>query len=127
MAYERSLAPERLAALDRNTHLGEMIGAWAGRQTEEELAQGFNRMLVDKVWEIWDKGRKEGRADEFVDLSDPDLDDPVQAEAWKLMPQEMRDYIRQKFGDNGFMVRRDMIQHKLDTMPLGVGLLLFGA
>lgn len=31
VAYERSLAPARLAALGRNTHLGEMIGAWAGR------------------------------------------------------------------------------------------------
>ncbi len=103
------MAPERLAALDRNTHLGEMIGAWAGRQAEEELAQGFNRMLVDQVWEIWDGGKKDGRASEFVNLADENLKDPIQAEAWKLVPAEMRDYISEKFGDSGFMIRRDMI------------------
>jgi hypothetical protein len=31
-AYERSLAPEMLDALGRNTHLGAMIGAWVGWQ-----------------------------------------------------------------------------------------------
>lgn len=77
VAYERSLAPERLGALKPNTHLGKMIGAWTGRQAEDELAQGFNRQLVDRVWEVWDKGRKEGRESEFVDLSDENLDESV--------------------------------------------------
>jgi hypothetical protein len=84
-----------------------MIGAWAGRQAEEELAQGFNRLLVDRVWDVWEKGKKDGRSSEFVDLSDPKLDDLVKKEAWALFPAETRDYIRQKFGNTGFMVRRD--------------------
>lgn len=77
VAYERHMLPERLSALDRNTHMGEMLGAWAGRQAEEELAQGFNRMLVDRVKAIWDTQKSQGREDEFVDLSDPELTDPV--------------------------------------------------
>jgi len=105
------MAPEQLAKLGRNTHLGEMIGAWAGRQAEEELAQGFNRMLVDRLRDAWEKGRGDGRANEFVDLSDPDLKDPIQREAWKLVPPEMRDYIRQKFGEDGFMIRKDMVNN----------------
>ena len=88
-----------------------MIGAWAGRQAEEELAQGFNRMLVDRLWDSWQKGKSAGRSSEFVDLSDPDLKDPIQVEAWKLMPVEMRDYVRQKFGEDGFKVRRDMVNN----------------
>ncbi len=66
-------------------------------------------MLVDQVWEIWDGGKKDGRASEFVNLADENLKDPIQAEAWKLVPAEMRDYISEKFGDSGFMIRRDMI------------------
>lgn len=81
VAYERSLAPERLDALNRNKHIGEMIGAWAGRRAEEELTRDFNRMLVDQLWKIWDKSKEEGRASELVDHSDQDFDDPVQAEA----------------------------------------------
>jgi hypothetical protein len=63
-----------------------MIGAWAGRQAEEELAQGFNRLLVDRVWDVWEQGKKDGRSSEFVNLSDPKLDDPVMKEAWALFP-----------------------------------------
>lgn len=111
MGYERSLAPEKAAALGRNTHLDEMIGAWAGRQAEEELAYAANGQLVDRVWDVWEEGRKDGRKSEFVNLADPDLGDPVLRENWKMVPPAMRDQIRQKFGDDGFMVRRDMVKH----------------
>lgn len=37
-AYERSMSPQALQSLQRNTHLGEMLGAWSGRQVEEKLA-----------------------------------------------------------------------------------------
>lgn len=104
--YERSMAPERLDALDRNTHLGEMIGAWAGRQAEEELAEGFNRGLVNQVKKVWDEGRRARRQSEFVDLSDPDLKDPVLRDAWRVIPAETKDQIKAVFGDDGFMVRK---------------------
>lgn len=57
--YERSLAPEMLAVLDRNAQLDEMVGAWAGRQAEEATAQGINRSLVDRLFEHWKQGRRE--------------------------------------------------------------------
>jgi hypothetical protein len=90
-----------------------MIGAWAGRQEEEKRAQGFNRLLVDRLWDAWQEGKPKGRQGEFVNLAYPDLDDPIQREAWKLVPAEMRDYIREKFGDAGFMVRRDMVNNSV--------------
>lgn len=121
VAYERSMAPERLAALDPNSHLGEMIGAWAGRQAEEELAQHFNEKLVDEVWKAWDKGRQDGRADEFIDLSSQDLTDPVHLDAWKMVPAEMRAYIRHKFGEDGFRVRKDMVNNTVGYREASVG------
>ena len=120
VAYERSMAPERLEALDRNTHLGEMIGAWAGRQAEEKLAQGFNRMLVDRVWEVWERDRKNGRAAEFVNLAGEDLS-RQEAEAWELIPAETRAYISEKFGEGGFMVRKDMLDNTVGYRGVSIG------
>lgn len=109
--YERSLAPEMLKVLDRNAQLDEMVGAWAGRQAEEATAQGINRSLVDRLHEHWKQGRGEGREAEYVDLADPELEDPVMREAWALLPVEAKDYIRQTFGEDGFRVRRDLVNN----------------
>ncbi|WP_425053090.1 hypothetical protein [Psychromarinibacter sp. S121] len=109
VAYERSIDPAKAMMLRRNEHLGEMLGAWAGRQTEERLAQSYNNMLIDRLKEAWDKGEREGREGEFVDLSDETLKDEVFKDAWAIIPRETKDYIRQIFGDDGFMVRRDMV------------------
>lgn len=46
IAYERHMSPLALASLNRSTHIGEMLGAWRGRQAEEELGQHYNRMLT---------------------------------------------------------------------------------
>lgn len=94
-----------------NTNLGEMIGAWAGRQAEEELAQGYNQMLVDRLKAAWDEGKRTSRASEFVNLADKDLKDVVYKDAWKVVPVEMRKQIEGVFGEGQFYVRRDMINN----------------
>jgi hypothetical protein len=109
-AYERHMAPKALAALQRNTHMGEMLGAWAGRQAEEELGREYNHKLVDNLKAIWDRDKAK-RADEFVDLSDDKLTDPIYLDSWKMVPGDLRAYIEEVFGDEGFMIRRDMINN----------------
>ncbi len=113
VGYERHMAPERLAQLDQNTHLGEMIGAWAGRQSEEELADGFNELLVDNLRAVWDKGRKEGRQDEFVNIASSQVDDPIFRDAWNVVPAQTKDYIEDVFGEGRFMIRKDMINNAI--------------
>lgn len=110
-AYERHMAPHALAALERNTHMGEMLGAWAGRQAEEELGGQYNRMLVDNLKKIWDRDKAK-RSDEFVDLSDADAHkDRVYADSWEMVPNDLRDYIKEVFGEDGFPIRKDMINN----------------
>ncbi|WP_295075813.1 hypothetical protein [Tabrizicola sp.] len=108
VAYERHMAPKALAALERNSHMGEMLGAWAGRQAEEELAQQYNRMLVDNLKTIWDRDKAK-RGNEFVDISDSK--DKIHTDSWDMVPNDLRAIIKEVFGDDGFPIRKDMINN----------------
>jgi hypothetical protein len=70
VGYERSLSPEMIQKLKKNDHLGEMVGAWAGRHVEEAMAEEFNRRHVKALHDIWQRDKAK-RGDEFIDLSDP--------------------------------------------------------
>jgi hypothetical protein len=111
VAYERSLDPVMLERLRRNTNIGEMLGAWAGRQTEEELGQQFNRTLVDRTHKIYREAT--GRRGEFVNLADSKLTDPILKDAWDMVPKETKEYIESKFGRGEFWVRKDMVNATL--------------
>ncbi|MDT9702586.1 hypothetical protein, partial [Streptomyces sp. P17] len=64
VAYERSLDEGKLAMLKHNTHLGMMMGAWAGRIVEEQLAGEFNTQLIEKLYADWSSAKDR---DAFVD------------------------------------------------------------
>lgn len=121
VAYERHMAPEFTEALQRSTHVGQMIGAWSGRHIEESLAESFNEILIDRIHDAWEKGKADDREDEFVDLSDKDLEDEVYKDAWQIIPQQTKDYISETFGDSGFMVRKDMINNAVGYRDISVG------
>jgi hypothetical protein len=109
IGYERSLSPEMRNVLQRNTHLGEMLGAWAGRQEEESLAQIWNEALVEKLRESWEAAKKTGRTAEYVDIRSPGKHDSSFAGIWEMVPLELREYMHEAFEDApGIMVRRDM-------------------
>jgi hypothetical protein len=108
VAYERHIAPHALAALNRNTHMGEMLGAWAGRQAEEELGQEFNKTLIDNLKKVWDRD-KGTKGAEFVDLSQST--DKVHTDSWEMVPNDLRAYIKDVFGTDGFPIRKDMLNN----------------
>lgn len=92
--------------------MGEMLGAWSGRQAEEELAQHYNRMLVENLKTIWDRDRdrdKAKRSGGFVDISDSK--DKIHTDSWDMVPNDLRAIIKEVFGDDGFMIRKDMINN----------------
>lgn len=121
VAFERSVDPRQLDRLNEKQHLAEVLGIWQGRQIEELKSAAFNRELVDELGAVWDDGRKMGRTSEFIDLLDPKLKDPVMADAVALLTPETKDYIKQIFGDDGFMVRRDMINDAVGYRAASVG------
>lgn len=120
VAYERSLNPEHLEKLKKNKHLGEMAGAWSGRIAEEQLAEVFNRQLIDRLKDVWDD-QKGTRKDEFINLADPALENQLWKDAWNLVPPETKEYISEIFGEDRFMVRKDMIDNTVGYRSLTVG------
>ena len=54
-AYERSMDPAQLNGLQRDTHLGRMLGAWTGRIAEESMAEEFNRDLLKAIKKTYDE------------------------------------------------------------------------
>ncbi|MRX52052.1 hypothetical protein GI374_16870 [Paracoccus sp. S-4012] len=60
VAYERPMDPAQLAKLPKDTHLGRMLGVWAGRIVEENISDEINTTLVQTLKQIWDGERKKG-------------------------------------------------------------------
>ena len=108
VAYERSIDPMQEVRLNQNTHLGEMIGAWRGRQVEEAMASHFNDLLIERLYDMWKDEQAQGRENEYVDLFAKN-NDPVLQDAVSLFTPETLNKIHQKFGGSTFMVRKDLV------------------
>ncbi len=122
VAYERSIDTKQEIRLDKNTHLGEMIGAWRGRQAEEAMAGAFNQVLIQRLKKMYDIDVKAGRGDRYVDLYDTkNLDDPVLEDAVSLFTRETRQYIKSTFGGSSFMVRKDMLNDVVGYRQASIG------
>lgn len=109
VAYERSVDPNQVERLGRNTNLAQVLGIWRGRLVEEAKAGFFNEKLIDELGRIWDTAGD--RKDEFVNLLDPKLhkEDPIIKDAVSLFTPDTKAYIKETFGTDGFMVRKDML------------------
>lgn len=110
IAFERSVDPAMLSHLNRDQHFGRMVGVWRGRQVEEYEGQILNNELVKKAHEMW-ASEKRVRGTEYVNLLDPNLEDPVLRDAVKLITFETRKTIEGLFGKDTFMVRADLIDN----------------
>lgn len=122
VAYERSVDPKQLARVPRNENLAESLGAWRGRQQEELFAKTLNTELVFNLQKIWEEARNQGNKDQFVDLSKVSKkDNPVLAEAWDMIPNDAKQDIKNLFGADGFMIRRDMLDDAVGFRSASVG------
>lgn len=106
LGFERSISQDvQDLHFGREENLALMLGAWAGRQVEESLADQYNRELVDHLADIWDN-RESGSDNQFEDMKSST--DKIYKESWKLIPQATKMYIESKF-DGHFMVPRSMV------------------
>ncbi len=105
MGFERAISTDvQETHFGRDENLGVMLGAWAGRQVEEQTADQYNQELIDNLHEIW-TNRENGSENQFEDMKTST--DPIYAESWKLIPQSTKNYIESKF-KGSFMVPKSM-------------------
>jgi len=119
-AYERSVDPVQLERLQSNNKLHQMLGVWRGRQVEEAMANEVNNKLVDNMVAMYEKDKKANRGSEYVNIFDPK--DKILADALKLMPADVRDYMNSATGTTDeFWVRRDMVFDAFGYRTASVG------
>lgn len=109
VSYERPISPALLKGLDKDTHLGRMLGVWVGRILEEEAADKANDSVVKVTKEIWDnlKGKQAG---DFINVADPKNKDPVVRDAWKTFGWQVKQEAEAVFGaPDTFWVRKEMV------------------
>ena len=121
VAYEYSTSPVEYHRVARNDHFGQMMGAWKGRQVEEAKSQIVNRIMIERLKEMYDADLKRGNKDQYIDLFAPSkIKDPVLVDGINLMTAEMRQYAQSVFGDQ-FMVHKSMVEDVLGYRQASVG------
>lgn len=119
IAYERMADPMQLQKLEPVKDMAKSMGVWRGRQTEELAAQQVNNLVVDDLFKLWKSDQSLSHKAEFVRVDTSR--DPVIADAWSIIPKETKDYIKQVFGDEGFMIRRGDILDTIGARSASVG------
>lgn len=125
--YERYMNPDLLEKYTApKNNLALMLGAWAGRQVEEKIAQKYNAALIDQLKATYDE-REEGDDNLYINL--PEMakaqkewdeatvaerrnmkkPDPVYVESWKVISPQTKRYIEEVFGKDKFYVRKDQM------------------
>ena len=88
VGYERSMDPAKLAGLQKDTHLGRMLGAWTGRIAEESMAEEFNRDLLKVIKQTYDLQSKDPVKYpnvKWVNVADKKNVDPMVRDAWNAL------------------------------------------
>jgi hypothetical protein len=110
VAYDRPLMKDKTMGLQKDTHLGRMLGVWSGRLLEEEAAHEFNRTLVETLHQTYEKDLAEGRGGEYINVADRSIEDPIIRDAWATMGTRIKDDATEIFGQENFLpVRRELV------------------
>ena len=90
--------------------LPEMMGFWAGRQKEEQVAEAYNMTCLDLLLKSFDPLRKS----QYVDIMDPRQLNKVQRDAVNQIPWHVRvlgsKMFKDKYGMDGIWVRKDILK-----------------
>jgi hypothetical protein len=110
VAYDRPLARDKTMGLQKDTHLGRMLGVWAGRLLEEEAAHEFNKTLLETLHAQYEDDFRKGNVSQYVNVANKSEKDVVIRDAWGTMGTRIKDDAAEIFGQENFLpVRREMV------------------
>lgn len=94
--------------LDRNLRITDVLGAMEGNMKSKVSGEDINRQVADALVEDYqDNYLRNPRG--YVNIS-PDTDREDLVELYRLMPHEMREYIRAKTGSSGIYVKEELVK-----------------
>lgn len=110
-SYQMDFA-NRDARLETSNDFAENMGAWEGRILEESMADKFNATLVDVLKATYEKDMKEGKADQYIEVSGKSSDPQIR-EIYRLMPPEMKNHIKKQIVSGKLFIRKDLLNNAL--------------
>lgn len=110
IGYEVTVDPSQYKEVVKQTDFAENIGAWKGRQVEEDLAQGLNEELINETKRQWEEAKGTKNEKEFVDLVALGRRDPIIRDALRdLSPKTLMLLSGSTQLPDQWMVRQDLI------------------
>jgi hypothetical protein len=107
-AYERTIDKVVLNKLNPNEELHKVIAILKGRQEEEKLADEFNKVLIDRAFELKEEDYDKNK-DSYINLSTST--DPIHQDIWNVIPKTTKQYINKVFGKNQFYIRKELLNN----------------
>lgn len=120
IGYDRAINPEHLAKLNYNHNTADILGAWAGRISEEKMSRIVNEESIKKLSSMWSKDKNTSKKVEYVKIS-KDSKDPLILDTWNLIPSGTKKLIKAEFDEGELMVRKDMVPNVLGYRSASIG------
>ena len=109
IGYEVTVDPEMYSNQVLEQNFAKNLGAWRGRQLEEQLASESNKVLIEQLKNQYENASSRDRA-QFVDLIELAKKDPIVRDALNnLSPQALIDISGKPYLPEFFYVRQDLI------------------
>lgn len=109
IGYEVTVDPEMYSNQVLEQNFAKNLGAWRGRQLEEQLASESNKVLIEQLKNQYENASSRDRA-QFVDLIELAKKDPIVRDALNnLSPQALIDISGKPYLPESFYVRQDLI------------------
>lgn len=119
MGYEGSMDQAKLNGLQRDTHLGRMLGVWTGRIAEETVAEQFNTDLLKVIKRTYDDQKQDPKV-RFVNVADKSQSDPIIRDAWNALGWKIKQDAAAIFGPDFLPVRADLVNDTIGYRAPGV-------
>lgn len=109
IGYEVTVDPEMYSNQVLEQNFAKNLGAWRGRQLEEQLASESNKVLIEQLKSQYENASSRDKT-QFVDLIELAEKDPIVKDALNnLSPQALIDISGKPYLPESFYVRQDLI------------------
>lgn len=110
IGYEISVNPEMYQDVVKERDFANNLGAWKGRQIEEDMAIALNESLINEIKRQWEEAKKNKTTGQFVDLIELAKKDPIIADALRnLSPRTLMALHGKSTLPEHFYVRNDLV------------------